>query len=254
MSRMTSATDGQPVYSIARERPWVPGVAAWRGVRAAPGLAGEWALLGVLAAAVLLAGCAPTQFEVRSVIPPPLVTRIPVVVGLHLPPGFRTAVHREEREGAEYVMEIGRAQTEGFERLMAAMFTRAVPVASVDAGAATDPEIRGVLEPVLEDFSFVTPRETGRSMYAVSLKYRIIAYSPAGQLVESWTFTGYGAQASSPIPTQGTESLRQATALAMRDAGAKLAAEFREQAIARGLLDEKEGEAPVEVQSPGPGP
>jgi len=49
---------------------------------------------------------------------------------------------------------------------MTAMFTRVVPVPSVDAGAATDPEIRGVLEPVLEDFSFVTPRETGTSVYA----------------------------------------------------------------------------------------
>jgi len=255
MSRMTSATDGQPVYSIARERPWVPGVAAWRGVRAAPGLAGEWALLGVLAAAVLLAGCAPTQFEVRSVIPPPLVTRIPVVVGLHLPPGFRTAVHREEREGAEYVMEIGRAQTEGFERLMAAMFTRAVPVASVDAGAATDPEIRGVLEPVLEDFSFVTPRETGRSMYAVSLKYRINAYTPAGQPVDSWTFTGYGTQPGSAMPGQGKALLQQAAANAMRDAGAKLAAEFREQAIVRGLIeaprpDPPPAQRPGEVQPP----
>jgi hypothetical protein len=172
-----------------------------------------------------------------------------------MPAEFRAAVHREERDGAEYTMEIGKAQTEGFERLMAAMFTRAVPVPSVDAGAATDPEIRGVLEPVLEDFSFVTPRETGTSMYAVSLKYRIDAYSPTGQPVESWSFTGYGAQPGSPVPGQGKALLQQAAANAMRDAGAKLAVEFREQAIVRGLIaaptpDAPPVERPGEIQPP----
>jgi len=61
-----------------------------------------------LGAAVLLGGCAPTRFEVQPTIPPPLVTRIPVVVGLHVPAAFRTAVHKEERDGAEYTMEIAR--------------------------------------------------------------------------------------------------------------------------------------------------
>jgi hypothetical protein len=213
------------------------------------------ARVAALSAAALLAGCAPTQFEVQQVIPQPLVTRIPVVVGLYVPAEFRTAVHSEERDGAGYTMEIGKAQTAGFERLMAAMFTRAVPVPSVDAGAATDPEIRGVLEPVLEDFSFVTPRETGTSMYAVSLKYRINAYSPTGQPSDSWTFTGYGTQPGSQMPGQGKALLQQAAANAMRDAGAKLAVEFREQAIVRGLIaaptgDSPPAERPGEIQPP----
>ena len=38
------------------------------------------------------------------------------------------------------------------------------------------------------------------------------------------------------MPGKGDEALKMATKLAMRDAAAKLAAEFREQAIARGLL------------------
>ena len=231
MTRMTPATADRPAPRLRTLR------------RVAP------------AAAALLAGCVPTQFEVQSVIPPPLVTRIPVVVGLHVPAEFREAVHREERDGAEYTMEIGKAQTAGIERLMTAMFTRVVPVPSVDAGAATDPEIRGVLEPVLEDFSFVTPRETGTSMYAVSLKYRINAYTPTGQPADSWTFTGYGTQPGSPLPGQDKPSLQQAAANAMRDAGAKLAVEFREQAIVRGLIaapapDAPPAERPGEIQPP----
>ena len=206
---------------------------------------------GLLLAAALLAGCGTTQFEAESVIPQPLVTRIPVVVGVHVPAAFREAVHREERDGVDYVISLGRAQTDGFDRLMNAMFERVVPVASVEAGAVTDPEVRGVFEPVLEDFSFVTPCDTGMQLYAVSLKYRINAYTPVGKVVDSWTFTGYGAQQSSSVPGQGKTALQQAASLAMRDAGAKIAVEFREQAIVRGLIDEAAPLVEVEDQ-PGP--
>ena len=52
------------------------------------------------------------------------------------------------------------------------------------------------------------------------------------------------------MPTQGKPALQQATALAMRDAGAKLATEFREQAIARGLLSAEAEQPPAEVAAP----
>jgi hypothetical protein len=200
--------------------------------------------------AATLCGCGATQMKVETVIPPPLVTRIPVVVGIHVPPEFSTAVQHEKRDGSEYMIDVGQAQTDGFVRLMNAMFTRVVPVASVEAGAATDPEIRGVFEPQLVELSFVTPRDTGTSVYAVSLKYRITAYTPSGQPVDSWTFTGYGAQPGSQMPGQGTETLKKAAALAMRDAGAKIAVEFREQAIVRGLIDESAPTHQVEIQPP----
>ena len=208
-------------------------------------------VLAVLAL-VLLAGCGTTRFEAESVIPQPLVTRIPVVVGVHVPPAFREAVHREKRDGYEYVISVGKAQAAGFDRLMNAMFTRVVPVGSLEAGAVTDPEVRGVFEPVLEDFSFVTPRDTGTQLYAVSLKYRINAYTPAGVAVDSWTFTGYGAQASSSVPGQGKLALQQAASLAMRDAAAKIAVEFREQAIVRGLIEPAAPLVEVPVQPPPP--
>jgi len=208
---------------------------------------GRW-LCALSLAAALLAGCGTTQFEAESVIPQPLVTRIPVVVAVHVPAAFREAVHREKRDGVDYAITFGKAQADGFDRLLNAMFERVVPVASVEAGAVTDPDVRGVFEPVLEDFSFVTPRDTGTQVYAVSLKYRINAYTPAGKAVDSWTFTGYGAQASSSVPGQGKTALQQAASLAMRDAGAKIAVEFREQAIVRGLIDEAAPLVEVEVQ------
>lgn len=211
---------------------------------------GRWRWAPLPALLALLGGCGATEFQVQSDIPEPLVVRIPLVVGYHVPAAFREAVHREERDGSEYVIEMGQAQTAGFGRLMAAMFTRSVPVSAANAGAATDPEIRGVLEPVLEEFSFVTPSDTGTPLYAVSLKYRINAYRPNGEFVDSWTFTGYGTQPASQMPGQGKSLLQKAATVAMRDAGAKIAVELREQAIVRGLIEAPDAARSGEIQPP----
>jgi hypothetical protein len=208
----------------------------------------RWACWPVLA---LLAGCGTTEFEARPTIPAPLVEKIPVVIGVYMAPEFREKVYREEREGADVAIALGKAQTEGFMRLLDAMFLRVVPVTSTDAGASTDPAIRGVLEPVLEDVAFVTPTDSGADVYAVSLKYRVSGYKPDGQFTDSWTFTGYGAAAVSNMLGIGTDALQKATQLAMRDAGARLATELREQAIVRGLLS-ADSKAPVPEETPAP--
>lgn len=204
----------------------------------------------------LLAGCGPTKFEAKTDIPQPLIEKIPVVVGVHLPLEFTNKVYEEKRPngGGEYSIGLGPAQSAGFMRVLNAMFQRVVPVSAPKDAAATDPEIRGVLEPVLEDFAFVTPGDSGTPNYAASLRYTLRLYSPQGELAESWTFTGYGSQPAEKFPGKGDEALAAATRIAMRDAGAKLAAEFREQAIARGLVPSLAPAAPREVELPPPPP
>jgi hypothetical protein len=209
------------------------------------------ALAAVLAmtVTVLLPACKPTQFETTSDnIPQPLIERIPVVVGVHIPAEFRDKVYSEKRSGGKYSISLGKAQSDGFMRMMQAMFTRVVVLNTPAEAATTDPEIRGVLEPVLEDYAFVTPSDSGTQSYAASLKYTVRLFSPKGELVDSWTFTGYGSRASSSFPGKGDDALKAATASAMRDAAAKLVAEFKEQAIARGLLPQTK--APVATEVP----
>ena len=201
----------------------------------------------------LLAGCGTTEFEAKPTIPTPLVAKIPVVIGVYMAPEFSQKVYREDRDGADFAISLGKAQSEAFMRLMAAMFTRAVPVAATDAGARTDPEIRGVLEPVLEDFAFVTPADSGTDVYAVSLRYRVNGYRPDGEFTDSWTFTGYGAAAVGNLLGIGSDALQKATQLAMRDAGARLATELHEQAIVRGLLN-ADAPAPAPATEAAPPP
>jgi hypothetical protein len=185
---------------------------------------------------VLLAGCGPVKLVATTNIPPPLVVKIPIGVALFVPTEFSTYVHKEERWSTKWHIELGKAQAEGITRLMNAMFERVVPVDSVNAGTQVPGGVAAILEPNIEEYAFVTPRDAGSPFYAVSIKYRVNVYLPDGKLADSWGFTGYGTS-----PSQGLSSeapLSAATALAMRDAGAKLAVEFREQAVMRGLLPE----------------
>lgn len=190
-------------------------------------------ILAFSASLAPLAGCGPVQLVAEPNIPAPLVVKIPVGVALFIPPEFSQYVHKEERWSTDWRIELGKAQTQAVTRLMSAMFERVVTVDSVNAGAQAA-DVRAILEPTLEEYAFVTPRDAGSPFFAVSVKYRVNVYTPNGRLADSWGFTGYGT-----APAQGlssSEPLAAATALAMRDAGAKLAVEFREQAIIRGLL------------------
>lgn len=195
-------------------------------------------MLGSLATAALLiaAGCGPVRLVATTNIPTPLVVKIPVAVALYVPKEFSGFVHKEERAGTDWNVDLGKAQSEGLTRLLTAMFDRVVMVDSINAGSQLGSDVRAILEPSIEEYAFVTPRDAGSPFFAVSIKYRVNVYSPDGRLADSWGFTGYGT-----APSQGITSntpLTRATALALRDAGAKLAVEFREQAIVRGLLPE----------------
>lgn len=192
--------------------------------------------LGALAL-VVLAGCGPVRLIANTNIPTPLVVKMPIAIALFIPKEFSTYVHNEERWSTDWRVDLGKAQSEGITRLMNAMFERVVEVESVSAGQAhVSGGVRAILEPSIEEFAFVTPRDAGSPFFAVSIKYRVNIYLPDGKLADSWGFTGYGT-----APAAGLTSappLQTATALAMRDAGAKLAVEFREQATVRGLLPE----------------
>lgn len=207
--------------------------------------------LALLAGVLALTGCGSISLVATTNIPTPLVVKIPVTVALHVPKEFADYVHKEERWSTDWNVELGKAQAEGIVRLMNAMFERVVVVDSVNAGAQAGGDVKAILEPSVEEYAFVTPRDAGSPFFAVSIKYRVNVYSPDGRLADSWGFTGYGTS-----PSQGLSSsapLAAATALALRDAGAKLAVEFRDQAIVRGLLPEG-ATVPLPVADPAPPP
>lgn len=204
-------------------------------------------LTSAFAATLLIAGCGPVRLTATANIPTPLVVKAPIGVALFVPKEFSEYVHKEERWGTEWNIDIGKAQADAMSRLLNAMFERVIIVDSLNAGKQLSGEINAILEPSVEEYAFVTPRDAGSPFFAVSIKYRVNVYSPDGKLADSWGFTGYGTAPAGGL--SNTEPLEDATALAMRDAGAKLAVEFRDQAIVRDLLPD-----PQSTDGPGAAP
>ncbi|MET0988747.1 MAG: hypothetical protein ABW034_25440 [Steroidobacteraceae bacterium] len=197
------------------------------------------ALLLVALGAGVLTACFPIKFEARMPLPQPLIAKMPFAVALHVPSEFSSFSQKEKRWSVNWEVALGKAQAEGFTNLLNAMFERVVVVDSVDAATHGEP-VRAILEPAIEEYAFVTPRDAGSSFFAVSIKYRMGIYTPEGKLADSWAFTGYGSAPTSGMSDE--DSLQRATALALRDAAAKLAVEFRDQEIVRELLPSADAE------------
>ena len=100
-----------------------------------------WAWSASVALLVGAGGCAPTRFETPPDVPPPLIEKIPIAIGVHLPLEFREMVYEEKRAsgGGSYSIGLGKAQSAGFLRILEAMFEKVVVVSSVADGRARSP-------------------------------------------------------------------------------------------------------------------
>ena len=197
-------------------------------------------LISVIAMASQLVGCGATVVTIDSRLPSPLTVKQQLAIGLYVPKEFSQYVYKEKRYGSAWQINLGAAQARAFTQLLEAMFEQVVPLTAASA-AQGDHAVRAVIEPAVDEYSFITPRDAGSPTYAVSIKYRLNVYTTAGKLADSWAFTGYGS-VSAEGGFDSDEPLKSASELALRDAGAKLVAEFRDQAVLRDLLQVRDDE------------
>jgi hypothetical protein len=191
-------------------------------------------LLGLLLLAGL-PGCGPVRMEARPQLPPPLIDQLPETVAVHYPAEFREFLYREERYGVKYEFLLGPAHVVKLQRLLEAMFAKVVEVDDPAQARAVAPDVRLVLEPRFEDYAFLTPQDMAGDYFTVTIRYRLDLYSPAGERVDGYVFTGYGREKSGTL-SGNTAPLTAATQRAMRDAGAKLAVELASQDSVQRLL------------------
>lgn len=200
----------------------------------------------VLLVAVAFAGCGGVNVATESSVPVPLVDPMPVTVGIYYSPDFSQAKHDEERWGTDWKVDLGPYHVHMADKLFAAEFRETVPVADIKSLPA-NPPYKAIIEPRIEQFSFITPRDTGAKYFAVTIRYRLNVYTPEGALADSLTFTGYGSNGAGSGMTS-TKPMVAATKAAMRDAAAKFLVQFPEQDVAKKLVaGEPLVEAPQQV-------
>lgn len=183
---------------------------------------------------LLLSACTTTRLTTLAELPPPLIEKEPVRIGIHYPKEFREFVHRELRSQIEYEINLGPAHVTNLDWLLKAMFAEVVPVDDPTRVADIRPPLVLVLEPKFEEYSFLTPKDVAGDAFIVTIRYLLTLYDGSGARVDAFTFTGYGREKARTLASK--EPLQIATQRAMRDAGAKVAVELTDQEAVRLLL------------------
>lgn len=172
----------------------------------------------VICAATLasfLAGCGSSVMLDPPTIPTPLINKIPASVGLRIPAEFESFVHTEEVIGRKHwKIDLGRSNAALFTQLFAYMFEK-VTVLDADDDASLL-SLDALIEPSIDAFEFSVPNQTKTEAFAVWIRYRLKVYNADGTVVANWPVSAYGKSQSGG----GTDALRRAAVLAMRDAAA----------------------------------
>jgi hypothetical protein len=190
--------------------------------------------LAPLAAVSLLsvAACSDVSIKPQAQLPKPLIVQLPAAVGLIIPAETRRYVEAETRFGIDWKIDLGPGEVRLLQDVFRDLFQRVAEFKDVTT-ASDQTDLKALFEARVDQYSFVTARETGGRYYAVTLRYRINLYTPHGEKVDSYTLTGYGNALA--LGMSGGKPLAQATVGAMRDAAAKLLVQLPEQTAAKPL-------------------
>lgn len=197
-------------------------------------------LMLLLAALLALAGCASSfSMQAETEVPTPLVTRLPLNMGVYYQDSFRNYTYEEDSEDRHnWSIASGKSQVGLFDTILPPMFSSVHQVQGI-----TDPKAAGldaVLVPEVAEMQFALPQETGSDVYEVWIKYLIHMYTPGGELIAEWPVTGYG-KSSTEFLEGREKGLQSAINSAFRDAGAKFSINFTKVEDVKRWLSTKPG-------------
>ena len=191
-----------------------------------------------IAAILWLSGCASTVALEQTSIPEPHVEKIPLDIVLRVPDEFHNFVHEENVLGRDtWTIELGSANAKFFEQLFGFMFDSVQVIGADDE--LHDRTFDAVVEPSIEGFEFSVPNQSKTEAFAVWIRYRLQLYDRVGNDAGVWTVSAYGKSQKEGLG--GSDSLRRAAVLAMRDAAALILLQMEKatqiSALADGPID-----------------
>lgn len=183
--------------------------------------------LFILLIALMVTSCT-TSVVVEGTVPTPLVQKIPARMGVYYPEDFRNFRYQEViRDAGTWNIDLGSQNLSFFKNLTDALFTSAQEVHEPPLTTEEMRELDGIMIPYIEKFGFLTPSISGLKFYSASIEYRIVLYNKTGQKIGDWNIVGYGKSEGGMFT--GDEAINEATVLAIRDGGARIAIELIDQ-------------------------
>jgi len=192
-------------------------------------------LLSIVSLAIIaLAGCSSTLTMEMPTIPQPRIEKIPVDVAVRIPAEFQNFVHVEDVLGKDtWTINLGRSNAAFFTQLFDFMFDSVVILGPDDD--PRDFQFDALIEPTIEGFEFSVPSQSQTDAFAVWIRYRMAVFDSIGNRASSWTVSAYGKSQKEGLG--GSDSLRRAAILAMRDAAALIIMQMDKVTKIRKLAD-----------------
>ncbi len=183
--------------------------------------------IGILFLVLLLLGCGTQQVTVEGKYPTPLITPIPLKLGLYLKPEFQQHQYHyqpKQSRDSELIIDSGFSQTQMINTITAAMFKA---VTKLDAFPSKDntANVDAVLVPTIEEFQHAIPNHTKINVFEIWVRYRFQLFSPDGETIADWYMSAYG-KTPSQFMDSAEDSINLAAVVAFRDAGANFSLNF----------------------------
>jgi len=164
-----------------------------------------------------MVGCGSTVTMEMPTIPEPRIEKIGVDVAVRIPAEFEHFVHVEQVLGKEtWTIDLGRSNAAFFTQLFGHMFDSVIVLGPDDD--PRDHQFDALIEPSIDGFEFSTPGQSQSEAFAVWIRYRMSVFDSVGNRASSWTVNAYGKSQKEELG--GSNSLKRAAVLAMRDAAA----------------------------------
>jgi hypothetical protein len=186
----------------------------------------------------LISGCGATV-PVAVTIPDPVVEALPLTVAVVYDEEFSQYTYTEKATGTDWSVNLGGSTTTMFDRVLSKAFAKVVRLDAVPSNGEPPPGVDLVLKPTVDEYAFLTPADSGVDFYSVSIRFQLNAYAANGAPLDQWDINSYGRTRAKKLSAK--DSLGTATDLALRDAAATMALDFKQRPQILALLPRTSG-------------
>ena len=215
-------------------------------------------LLTVLALLCLLAGCGARQVVVEGEFPEPLMSPLPLNMGIWYDEDFSNHEFYDEAKGradSTWNVKTGAAQMQMWDIVLSGVFANLEHMKNQPGSGEMNQVVDAVLVPKVEELQYAIPAHTNVKVYEIWMRYRFDMVTPGGEQLASWTMTSYGKTPTAFLQSDEA-AVNLAAVVALRDAGANFATNFTRIPAVRDWLEQRESRlartTAAEAQEPVP--
>ena len=189
----------------------------------------------LLVMSLLLQGCV-TSVVVKGTVPTPLVGKIPARIGIYYSEEFQKFKHEEViRDSGGWTVDLGMQNLVFFKNLTQALFAEVQEIQEPILDSIARDSLDGILIPSIIKYGFLTPSVSGLKFYSASIEYKIEMINKSGRKIGDWSIVGYGKSEGGIFSADA--AVNEATVLAIRDGGARIAIGLKDQAVIQKWLN-----------------